>query len=37
MMARQYQKYEAILEDELIERITLFAEDAIALSGIPPE
>lgn len=30
-------RFEAILDDDLIERITLLAEDAITLSGIPPE
>lgn len=37
MMQRQPQQYEAVLEEELVERIRRFAEDAIALSGIPPE
>jgi hypothetical protein len=37
MMARQPQQFEPILEEELVERISRFAEDAIALSGVPPK
>lgn len=37
MTGHDDQQYDRVLDDELIVRITLFAEDAIALSGIPPK
>lgn len=37
MTERKDQEFAAVLDGDLIVRITLFAEDAITLSGIPPK